>query len=477
MASIRGDARVRTRSTGGPVLREHQAATSVRDWGAMVVVSNILLRPSPAIRRISAMAVVTLCLATFAWGDVTPQSTDRLEAALDVITNHYLVPLSREDAEEQALRALLKELDPYASYMDAREWSLYQESLSGGYGGVGVFISIDEQAGLPKVDYLLIDSPAGHAGVRRGDHLLKAGSQSLEGLTFEAVIALLRGAPGSVLELTVRHPGSAGAVTLAVERKRIPEPSVRGVRRDPTGKSQHLMDGHGGVGYIRILQFTDTTVAELETALAGLERQRFTGLILDLRDSIGGQLDAAIAAADLFLDGGEILTVVSRETREVFAAGPGRLTAVPMVLLLNEATASSAEVLAGALVDNGRAMAMGQRTYGKGRIQKFFSLGEGQGGLVLSTGTFQRPSGKTIDRHLAPGETGEAGIAPDPGLEMILEKPENEALADEMFRLDGPFIMTAEEQVVRVPDRLLARAVEVVNAAIEKGTGAGLRED
>jgi carboxyl-terminal processing protease len=443
----------------------------------MVAVLSILLKPLPAIWRISAMVLFSLSLATCAWGDESPQSNDLLDTALDVITKNYLVPLSREAVDAQALQTLLRELDPYASYMNPQEWSVYQESLSGEYGGVGVFIGIDEQANFPRVDYLLIGSPAGHAGVRRGDHLLKADSESLEGLTFEAVIALLRGAPGSVLELTVRHPGSTDAFTLSVERKRIAEPSVRGVRRDATGETHHLMDGQDGVGYIRILRFSDTTVAELETALAGLERQKSKGLILDLRDSIGGQLDAAIAAADLFLEGGEILTVVSRETREVFAANPGRLTSVPMVLLLNESTASSAEVLAGALVDNGRVIAMGQRTYGKGHIQKFFSLGEGQGGLVLSTGTFQRPSGKTIDRHAAPGMTGEAGIAPDPGLAMILEKSENEALADEMFRLDGPFIMTAEEQVVRVPDRVLARAVEVVNAAIEKGAGARWRED
>ncbi len=410
----------------------------------------------------------TLSLTTFASGGETPKSPDVLGAALDVLATNHLEPRSREALQEQALRALLKELDPYASYLDAQEWARYQDSFSGEYGGVGVRIRIDEDAKLPQVEYLMLGSAAGSAGVRRGDHILMAAGRSLEGLPFEAVITLLRGAPGSIVELTVRRAGATSDIPLQVERRRIAEPSIRGVKREPTGERLYLLDEKRGIGYIRVLRLSDTTVPELEQAIAALQRQKMKGLILDLRDSSGGKLRAAVAAADLFLDAGRILTVVSREESEVINATPGLLTDAPLVMLLNEWTVSSSEVLAGALADNQRAIAMGRRTFGKGRIQNYYSLGPGLGGMVFSTGTFQRPSGKTIDKHEPGAKADEAGIAPDPGMEIILEKAEDEALVEEMSRLDGPYVLTAEEQTPRVRDRVLLRAVEVLDAEIEK---------
>ena len=184
-------------------------------------------------------------------------------------------------------------------------------------------------------------------------------------------------------------------------------------------------------------------------------------------------MDAAVAAADLFLDSGRILSVSSRVGGdEVHDAKPGVLTDVPMVMLINEWTASSSEILAGALTDNHRVVTMGRRTYGKGRVQVMYSLPPGMGGIVLSTGTFQRHSGKTIDKHDAKTPE-EAGISPDSGMEIILEAKESEAWAAETSRLDRPDILPPEEQIPKVPDRVLTRALEVLDAAIAKaGNGA-----
>lgn len=193
------------------------------------------------------------------------------------------------------------------------------------------------------------------------------------------------------------------------------------------------------------------------------------GLILDLRDSAGGKLDAAVESADLFLDRGRILTVASRIFGDKdYDADECISTNVPVVMLINEWTASSSEILAGALTDNRRVITMGQRTYGKGRVQRMFSLAEGMGGVVLTTGTFQRPSGKTFDQHDPGVAKGEAGIAPDPGLEFMLDEKESKAWADEARRLDGAALLTAEEQKFAVPDRMLDCALEVLQDAIER---------
>jgi carboxyl-terminal processing protease len=403
----------------------------------------------------------------------TSAPVNRFDAALDIVGKHYLKDVPRAGLEEQALRAFLNDLDPYSNYMNAQEWAGFRSKLTGQFCGIGVNLRIDSDARLPEISYLMLGSPAGEAGVRRGDHILRIDGHPLEGLSIDDVIPLLRGIPGSTVELTIRPAGSLSTLPLRVTRRMIKDPSVRGVRRDAAGESHYLLSEEKGIGYIRVLGLADDTVPELTKALVELKRQGMKGLVFDLRDSHGGKLHAAVDAADLFLDAGRILSVASRVAGdEVYDAKPGVLTDVPMVMLINEWTVSSSEILAGALTDNHRAIAMGQRTFGKGRIQVMYDLPPGMGGVVLSTGTFQRPSGKTIDKHDAKSPN-EAGIAPDPGMEIALEAKESEAWAAETSRLDNPVVLTPEEQIPTVPDRVLVRALEVLDAAIAKGKVAG----
>jgi carboxyl-terminal processing protease len=378
---------------------------------------------------------------------------ERFDAVLDLVQKKYLHRVERPELEARALRSFLERLDPYSNYLDAQEWALYESRFTGSFGGIGVAMAIDAEARLPKVDYLLIGSSAAEAGVRRGDHFAAIDGKSLEGLTMEDVVPLLRGTPGSTVELTVRRAGET--IPLTLQRRAVMMPSVRGVHRDANGEAGYLLEG--GIGYVRILQFGDDTVDLAERAFASLKNAK--GIVLDLRDCNGGKMSAAVKIADLLLDKGRIVSVVERDATEHFDATPGVATTVPVVMLINDQTASSAEILAGALADNGRVTVIGQRTFGKGRVQEKIALADGMGGIVLSTGTFQRPSGKTIDKHDAKTET-EAGIAPE--IEVPLEKAELEAWRKEMNRLDGPFILTAEEQKPAAPDRVLRRALEVL---------------
>ncbi|MFZ2492134.1 MAG: S41 family peptidase, partial [Thermoanaerobaculia bacterium] len=238
--------------------------------------------------------------------------------------------------------------------------------------------------------------------------------------------------------------------------------TVRGVLRNDAGVSDFMLDPAAGLAYVRITMLGEETASEVGRAIALLEKRGLRGLVLDLRDTPGGMLTQAVRVADHFLDEGVIVTSVTRDGRKVIKASSGVATRVPLVVLANDRTASSAEILLAALVDNGRATFVGQRSFGKGRIQEKIALPAGYGGIVITTGTFERPAGGTFDRHdKAAG--GRAGIAPGEGLEVVIEGEELERWREQMERLDGAFILTADEQR-QGADRVLDRAIEVLRA-------------
>jgi carboxyl-terminal processing protease len=389
---------------------------------------------------------------------LSPQEqVSKFEAAREAIEKNFIRPIDGAEIEDRALRLLLKNLDPYSQYLDADEWKLFRSGFQPSFAGIGVTLRIDPEAKVPRFTYLTIGSAAGKAGARRGDSLVSIDGRSLEGVPMDTILTWLRGAPDTPVEITLRRDGKL--IPLTIIRQLVTTPTVRGARRDAEGRDDYLLDREQRIGYIRILRLGDDTAREVESALDALQREKATALVLDLRDRAGGKMSAAVAIADLFLDRGRIVTLVSREGEEIHDATPGTKTTVPIAMLINDGTASSSEVLAGALIDHDRVVALGQRTYGKGRIQVMFPLAEGMGGLVLSTGTFQRPSGKTIDKHeTAAG--AEAGVAPH--IEIALPIDERKAWDDDMSRLDGRFELTAEEQRPRTPDRVLEAALKAL---------------
>lgn len=389
-----------------------------------------------------------------------PRDPAPLEPALQRIESHFIEPITRGEIETEALTALLAKIDPYAQYFNAREWTDFKRGFEGGFSGIGVVLGLDEGRKLPFVKALMLHSRAKQAGAQRGDWLAAIDGQPLEGVAIDEVIARVRGEAGTTVRLTILRDGVAHPLQLTVERGRVPQPSVRGIRWTTAGEADYLLDARSALGYVRITSFGDDTVPLVTTALTQLARARIRGIVLDLRDSTGGKADAAVAAADLFLDEGTIVTVLTRGQTEVRKASPGVLTQVPIVMLINAGTVSSSEIFAGALADHRRVRVMGQRSFGKGRVQVMYSLGEGLGGIKLSTGTFQRPSGKTIDRHDAK-RPEDAGIAPDPGLEFPLDPAEHAAWLEAVSQLDAAVELTDAEQ--RVDDRLLARAIEVLH--------------
>jgi carboxyl-terminal processing protease len=203
-------------------------------------------------------------------------------------------------------------------------------------------------------------------------------------------------------------------------------------------------------------------VPQLEDALEQLNSKHARALVLDLRDCSGGLMNAALGSADMFVDKGKLLTVVQRGENTVYQAKRGTRWRKPVVVLINDQTVSSGEILAGALKDSAGARLVGQRSFGKGRIQVLYHLGEGMGGMMISTGTFQRPNGQTVDVHDLPKDSPDAGIRPDTGLEVNVPEAELKAWREFNQFLDGPVLLTPEEQVAPVPDRVLDKALEVL---------------
>lgn len=421
-------------------------------------------------RRHSTTRVMTGLAGTLFAGALAAADTnvatqgDRFDEALARIERSFREPLSRDALRQRAVRALVADLDPYGRVLDATELREFRTGFSGAFGGVGVTLDVDETRELPRIERLMIDSAAGAAGARPGDWIESIDGRSLEGRPLDEVPAMLRGEPGTVVHLRLGRPAGPSR-TIAVTRKAHRLPSVHGVARDADGQADYLLDRSRGIGYVRVEQLAKDSVEEVESALVGLRKAGACALVLDLRGSSGGMMDAGVRIADLFLDKGLIAGWDGRAGGKRFEADPAVAWSAPMVVLIDERTASSSEFLAAALRDHHRARFMGHRTFGKGLVQEVFELGEGRGALILSTGRHVRPSGLAADRNDPEPERQRAGVAPDPALEVALTEAEQDRLYRALDLRASPTPVTREEVDAIDPDAMLGRAAALFPAA------------
>ena len=313
--------------------------------------------------------------------------------------------------QRAAMAAMVDALgDPYSTYLGPDEERWLRTQVSGSYVGIGV--ELDVRDGFPVVVTAIDDSPALEAGILPGDQLVEVDGRTTEGIAFAELESLLPGQPGTSCRLRLRRPdGSEREVE--VIRRVIETRSVKGIARGPEGW-RYMLDGDRQVGYLRIASFTERTLGELDAALAEMEAEGLSGLVIDLRNNGGGSLDAAVGAVDRFLSKGAIVSTRGRgETGSTWdATADPRDVMVPLVVLVNRASASASEVMAGALRDHGRAKLVGERTYGKGSVQRIFPLPDGAGTVKLTTARYSLPSGRTVTRE--PG-AAKWGVEPDTG--------------------------------------------------------------
>ncbi len=344
--------------------------------------------------------------------------------AVEKVELNYVRPVSRQELLENALEGMLQNLDPHSSFINTSEWQQFRRQIEGRFGGIGIQVDPDAESGRLRVVAPMVGTPAYEAGILAGDQIVEIDGKSAEGMTSDKAVEVLTGRPGTDVKLTVLHEGSEDPETLTLTRAIINIPSVIGDRRKPNDQWDLFVDKDKKIGYIRVTGFNEHTADELRKTLEQLKDEGGKALILDLRDDPGGLLSAAVEISDMFLDKGEIVSTKGRNTQprhyEAQKDSPYEDADLPMVVMVNQNSASASEILAAALQDHKRAAVVGQRSYGKGSVQNLIDLDGGNSILKLTVASYYRPSGENIHRFKNAKTTDKWGVSPDPGMEVKL---------------------------------------------------------
>jgi carboxyl-terminal processing protease len=374
-------------------------------------------RPNHLAVRATVVVLVTLLLhgcdsagAGAGTGTHKPEALDLglIQDAMRQVQKNYVAPVTGGELAKDALKGMLSRLDPHSDYMDQEQYDQMSAVTRGQFGGIGVELTLEGK--VPEVISPIEGTPAANAGVEPGDRIVKIDSQPTTGMDVEEIVKRLRGPTGTKVTLTIAR-NDRNPFDVALTRDIIHVLSVKSdVRRD-------------NIGYARITTFSENTATELGSAIARMKDRtqgRLSGFILDLRNDPGGLLDAAIDVTGIFLDGGVVVTTRGRNTADdhVYRAPAtgDSLRGVPVVVLINSASASAAEIVAGALQDHHRATVMGTRSFGKGSVQTIIPL-EGRGALRLTTALYYTPSGRSIQGQ---------GISPD----IVVNVPKSQQVAN-----------------------------------------------
>jgi len=324
-----------------------------------------------------------------------------------------------EAAVDSGIRAMVRKLnDPYAIYLNRREYKQFKERTDGHYGGIGV----DVWAAPMGLEVLsrAPDSPAMRAGILPGDIITRINDISTKGMSLvDAVHHYLNGPKGTQVALTLVRPGDSpptGPREIVVYRAVIHLESVRGWSRSRSGGWRFMLDTDSKIGYIRLVKFTPDVDERMTEEINRMLRQGLRGLILDLRENTGGLLASAREVADRFLEGGQLIVrTQGRRTDEKrwFAMREGTFPMFPIAVLVNGSTASAAEIIAGGLRDNRRAVVFGERTYGKGSVQEVIELQDNGGAIKMTTAHYYLPGGKCIHKTAQAERDGTWGVVPN----------------------------------------------------------------
>jgi carboxyl-terminal processing protease len=353
---------------------------------------------------------------------------------LDEVDQKYVRELdepARRKLVEDMVNGGLERLDPYSGFMNDQEFKQFERKSDGSFGGVGIQVGLDRTTGGLVVTTPLVGTPAYEAGVLAGDLIVKIDGKALDLVRTSEAVELIQGPVGKPVTLTVVHEGQKKPVDITVVRAEIKIETVLGDRRKPDNPAEwdYVIDKDKKIAYIRLLEFEKPTADTLEKVLTQLQSEGIRGLVLDLRGNPGGLLTSAVAVSDLFLTHGRIVSTQGRKTPEKVyeAKEAGTLfepaASHPIAVLIDRYSASASEIVAAALQDHGRAVIVGERSYGKGSVQNIYPM-EDHTALKLTTQKYQRPSGKNIHRFPDSKESDEWGVSPTPGFEIKLPDEE-----------------------------------------------------
>ncbi|MDC0936065.1 S41 family peptidase [Pirellulales bacterium] len=433
-------------------------------------------------RNLLLLTVASIfCYVCFVRAERSPYAR-YLAAAYSTIDRWALLEPEDHELFNGAMQGMIDVLeeqgDEHSQFIEAERAAAFREDIRQEFAGVGIMLSMLGDPPEPVVVAPpMPGTPAFQAGIRRGDRIVAVDGTKTDGLELSDIVRLVRGPEGDVVTLSVRFENDDLVREVPLKRAIITVESILGDLRDEEGQWQFRLQQHPEIGYVRITKFGNKTAEELQRVLAGLHAEDLHGLVLDLRDNYGGSLDAAIEVCDLFLPAGQTIVVTRGRSNRVLerfqSSGNGPYLDVPIAVLVNQNSASASEIVAACLQDHDRAEIVGQRTYGKGTVQRLLRTESGRSQLKLTTATYWRPSGKNI--HRMPGEGQDDpqwGVMPDEGLDLTLSNEEHrnwqlyrarrdlrtgpEDPADEL-----PPIAAEQELPADYSDRVLERAAEL----------------
>ncbi|TIX49184.1 S41 family peptidase [Alteraurantiacibacter aquimixticola] len=360
------------------------------------------MKIAPALRAAALCTAVALLPATTAGfaqveGRASPEFA-KLFATYQRIKASYVEPVDDETLIRGAIDGMLASLDPHSSYIDGQAFERLETMIDGNYQGLGISIQMED--GLVKVVSPFRGSPADKAGIKAGDYISHINGELIYGMEINDAVAQMRGPAGTSINITILRPGRDERLELTVERGVI--------ELEPVTWS--LMDGN--IGHISVNEFSRDVGSDVNEAVADLRLQAtgpLNGLVLDLRRNPGGSLDEAVALSDLFLDEGQIVSQRGRTRRDTIYYEAETVyrgdvaDGLPIIVLIDEGSASASEIVAGALQDHHRAIVMGERSFGKGSVQTLLPLTRDTA-LKLTTARYYTPSGRSVQ---------EGGIEPD----------------------------------------------------------------
>ena len=316
---------------------------------------------------------------------------DLFSDVLNTIKKEYVDEVKQDEVIDSAINGMLQSLDPYSSYMSPEAFQNMNRDTKGEFGGLGIEITME--AGLVKIITPIEGTPADKAGVLAGDYIVKINGKQVKGMTLLDAVKLMRGKVGTSINITVRRPEIEDEIKFKITRAII---KIREVSAEIKSN----------VGYIRLRAFNEQSHNQLIKQLNKIINNKLDGYILDLRNNPGGLLSQAIKITETFLDGGEIVSTKGRDKNDIriFNAKKGdKINKKPLVILINQGSASASEIVSGALKDHKRAILVGEKSFGKGSVQSIIRL-KNRGGLRLTTAKYYLPSGVSIH---------EKGVEPD----------------------------------------------------------------
>lgn len=301
------------------------------------------------------------------------------------IKSDYVEEVTDKKLVESAINGMLTSLDPHSSYLDEKNFKEMQVQTKGEFGGLGIEVTMEN--GVVKVVSPIDDTPAFKAGVKAGDFITMIDDEQVMGMVLSDAVSRMRGKVGTKIKLTIVREGISEPIEFVITRDIIRIQSVRA-------------HAEGDVGYVRITSFSEQTSENLEDSVKKLKSdiKNMKGLVLDLRNNPGGLLDQAIAVSDAFLEKGEIVSTrdrVPENTKRYNATSGDILNGLPVVVLINNGSASASEIVAGALQDQKRAIILGTKSFGKGSVQTLIPLKD-HGAIKLTTSRYYTPSGTSI---------------------------------------------------------------------------------